>query len=276
MNRKRHSSRTYGSTDGVPPVKSAARVVNGSSFQKVPGRTMQQRQISPQPVPSSCRNQSGSLSGTVQTIAANNITNSTSGSVPSGISPNNYLINIPLASPSSSKTQGTTCVQSASPIPFASQPLVSLVPVPPVAQRQVQQQVQQQVQRQVQLPLLQSLLNPLILNQEIQQRRFSSSPPLCTPYPITTVSAKVISGHPGVTLNSLPRQPVPAGNTPGPVIGYLARNVTLPTPANTQWTQPATSLQLTPVNSQTYSNDLNNQSKTIYYTAQGSTLTFHV
>ncbi|XP_011660972.2 uncharacterized protein LOC100888674 [Strongylocentrotus purpuratus] len=264
-NRKRHSSQTYGSTDGVPPVKSAARAVNGSTFQEFPGRTMQQRQIRPQPVPSSCRNQSGNLSGTVQTIASNNnIINSTSSSVPSGISPNNHLINIPMASPSSSNTQGATCVQSASPILVASQPPVSLVPVPPVAQRQVQQ------------PLLQSLLNPLILNQELQQRRFSDSPPLCTPYPITTVSANVISGHPGVTLNSLPRQPVPAGNIPGPVIGYLARNVTLPTPANTQWTQPSTSLQLTPVNSQTYSNDLNNQSKTIYYTAQGSTLTFHV
>eukprot|EP00057_Strongylocentrotus_purpuratus_P006504 XP_011660978.1 PREDICTED: microtubule-associated protein futsch isoform X2 [Strongylocentrotus purpuratus] len=264
-NRKRHSSQTYGSTDGVPPVKSAARAVNGSTFQEFPGRTMQQRQIRPQPVPSSCRNQSGNLSGTVQTIASNNnIINSTSSSVPSGISPNNHLINIPMASPSSSNTQGATCVQSASPILVASQPPVSLVPVPPVAQRQVQQ------------PLLQSLLNPLILNQELQQRRFSDSPPLCTPYPITTVSANVISGHPGVTLNSLPRRSVPAGNTPGPVIGYLARNVTLPTPANTQWTQPSTSLQLTPVNSQTYSNDLNNQSKTIYYTAQGSTLTFHV
>ncbi|XP_054768430.2 uncharacterized protein LOC129276009 isoform X1 [Lytechinus pictus] len=225
--RKRRSSQTFGSADGVPPSKVVAAGSNSAVGQVIQTNPI----ISSQQVPSRVCNQSGNLPDTVQPMAA------------SGMS--QTVLNSPLMSPSSSGMQNLTVLPS--------QPASMFIPVQPKPSQQVSQQRRSS---------LESLLNPLILNQQIQTYRLSASPPLCTPYPTTS----------GPLVRTVLGPSAPSGNIQNPGIGYLGGSITLPT-ANVQWTEAPPNVQLAPVTTQSYTNGVDSRS-TIFYTPQVSTVTY--
>ncbi|XP_041479927.1 uncharacterized protein LOC121427546 [Lytechinus variegatus] len=227
MSRKRRSSQTFGSADGVPPPKVVAAGSNSAVGQVIQANSI----ISSQQVPSRVCNQSGNLPDTLQPIAA------------SGMS--QTVLNSPVTSPTPSGMQNTTVLPS--------QPASRFIPVQPTPLQQVSQQRRGS---------LESLLNPLILNQQIQNYRLSASPPLCTPYPTTS----------GPVLHTVLGPSAPSGNIQNPGVGYLGGSIPLPT-ANVQWTEAPPNVQLAPVTTQSYTNGVDSRS-TIFYTPQVSTVTF--